>query len=118
MKKFKLQTGQTITVDDCHAYLLRSYVWNGSEKAGRGGLTVKRASAGHSQVLLSHEILGIPEGLERYVVHNNGDLTDFRQANLVALDRDGWKAHMSTTMKARRAENALLGLRDKNGRPK
>ena len=65
MKKFKLQTGQVITVDDCDAYLLRSYVWHGSTSArSPGTLAVKRASAGHRQVLLSHEVLGIPEGAE------------------------------------------------------
>ena len=119
MKRFKLQTGQVITVDDRDAYLLRSYVWHGSTSArSPGTLTVRRASAGHRQVLLSHEVLGVPEGAEVYVIHGNGDLADFRRANLVSLDRDGWKAHMSVTTKARRAENALLGLRDKLGRAK
>lgn len=118
MKRFKLQTGQTVVVDDCDAYLLRSYVWHGKTNRRGLGLTVARAHAGHTQALLSHEVLGIPQAEEAYVVHANGDVTDFRRANLRRLDREGWRLHMAALTRARRAEARLLGLKNCKEHPR
>ena len=80
MKKFKLQTGHVVTVDDCDAYLFRSYVWRGSET--REGYVEVMKGAGKTE-RLSHFLVGPAE-----VVHfRNGNSLDCRRENLQPMTK-------------------------------
>ena len=82
MKRFKLQSGELIKVDDADAYLLRSKVWR-VHVVGGGR---KQVVTGHSNgKQLSHVIGGPASG--QVVSFANGDQLDFRRENLIVMDR-------------------------------
>ena len=90
MRRFKLQSGHIIKIDDADAYLMRSYVWNGVTRTPNWVDVRRSARSGfgssvHSHVMLSHELM--PPGAGEYVAHRNGDALDFRRANLEVRPR-------------------------------
>lgn len=101
MKKFRLETGHVITVDDCDAYLLRSTVWVGYTSSSGGGLGVFRKRGAHDTTNSLAHYLGSQSGLP-CVIHINGDACDFRRANLKACTREEMHAHVCSVMRATR----------------
>lgn len=100
MKKFKLETGHVIKVDDQDAYLLRSIVWYG-KASSNGGLNVYRKgldAKDHTRASLAHVLAG-ERGLP-CVIHANGDVLDFRRSNLRACTREEAAAHTCALMRA------------------
>lgn len=80
MKRFKLQCGAVITIDDCDAYLLRSYVWR-SHAGSDGRRYIVRGA--HGSRPLSHTICDITG--KDHVAYANGDTMDLRRSNLVVV---------------------------------
>lgn len=94
-KKFKLQSGHIVTVDDCDAYLLRSYVWRGHVRRRPSGehVSVVRGDCSTSANFLSHVILGL--GTDVVVRYRNGDSLDLRRENLEPMSRGAHTRRLS-----------------------
>ncbi len=100
MKRFKLQSGHVIKVDDADAYLLRGKVWSGSGMA-RSLIVSSRCSSMAHRVLLSHYLMGAKDG--DYVRHLNGDQADFTRANLRVTSKAEFYRQLT-------AEKKLVGM--------
>ena len=101
MKRFKLETGHVIKVDDCDAYLLRSRVYRANDDKDRPGkhiVSCKGDSALGAKVYLSHHIAGGP-GIKA-VIHKNGDDLDFTRANLVPMTAEQYDVWNGRRMRA------------------
>lgn len=103
MKRFKLQSGHVIKIDDADAYLMRSYVWNCK------GHSVRRHCGSGTQlhgqyVLLTHELMDPPEG--QVVLHLDGDSLNFQRANLEVMSR----SEATRRVTARTAVRAALAV--------
>lgn len=106
-KRFKLQCGNIIKVDEQDAYLLRGQVWavnaNVVRRPGAGSkshATVFRAD----RDLLSHVITNAPNG--SVVRYRDGDSMNLTRANLEVVD----KAVTAAVGRAHRRLYALLGV--------
>lgn len=87
MKRFKLETGHIVKVDDCDAHLMRSMVWRANTT--KCGIAVYRSQGGVSRGgdrRLSAKIIGAAP----YIVHLNNDPLDFRRANRKGVTRKEW----------------------------
>lgn len=106
MKRFKLQTGHIIKIDDADAYLMRSYVWRGDRVGSNGWIQVRRSTgsgtccAGQYRTLAAE--LMSPAG-DQFVAHTNGDPLDFQRANLALKPRSELAKHAGTVGRLVRA---------------
>lgn len=89
-----------IKVDDCDAYLLRSYPWSARAPGPRNvQYRVQRSLGAGAWKPLSHVIC--PPAVGERVVHMNGDSYDFTRDNLRALPEAAARAQASRQVWAR-----------------
>lgn len=86
MKRFKLESGHIIKVDDQDAYLLRSQVWRVQTTSKGGQLVQARYRRWGVALMLSHLIMDAPDGSR--VRHLDSDQLNFQRANLQVVTRD------------------------------
>lgn len=98
LKRFRLQTGHVVKVDECDAYLLRIHVFRGYVHKGRV-LVLGQGNTADIDTHLSRRIMGPAE----VVVHLNGDPLDFTRANLKAMTRSEWGRYSTSKMRERNA---------------
>lgn len=103
VKRFKLQTGQIIKVDDEDAYLLRGTVWIGQTRKS-GHVSVVTASS-TARKDLSHVLIDAP-AVGSYVIHENRDSLDFTKQNLKCLSRAEFYAYTGQLMREAKRDNA------------
>jgi hypothetical protein len=86
MKRFKLQSGHVIKVDDCDAYLMRAYVWHGtlSNKIS-GNIRVSHGTNGVSSNWLHYTIK--PPSPGKIITFRDGDCLNFCRDNLIETTR-------------------------------
>lgn len=85
MKRFKLQSGHIVKVDDCDAYIMRGKVWIGQTMPSKHTIVRSTDSSVGGARLLSHYLTDAPDGA--CVAHRNGDEMDFTRANLEVVAR-------------------------------
>lgn len=112
MKRFKLQSGHVIKIDDADAYLMRSYVWNCKDH-GNAGLSVRRSCGSGTQlpgqyVLLGHELMSPPG--DHVVLHIDGDYLNFQRANLQVAPRSEMTRRAHQALRRKRIAEALAVL--------
>lgn len=97
MKRFKLQTGHIVKVDDCDAYIMRSKVWVGQTPPSGNVIVHCHDAAMKGRVLLSHYVTSAPDGA--YVMHKNGDDLDFTRDNLEVVSRSEFYKRVTAAKK-------------------
>lgn len=86
-KRFKLETGHVITVDEGDAWMLRGRVFKGHTD-GRGVTAVSCNWTRGKETQLSHMLVAQPD---TYAVRfRNGNDLDFRRDNLEPMTKEEW----------------------------
>lgn len=85
MKRFKLQSGHVVTVDDQDAYMLRSKVWL-AQTTPKGDIFITERGRRGGDYMLSHKLTDAPSGA--YVRHLDGDPLNCQRANLRVVSRE------------------------------